>query len=387
MKLGIENLDFKSLKNKKVGALVHPASVDQKLESTPEILLKNNVHLTCLFNPQHGFYGVKQDNMVETSDSFHSRYKIPIYSLYGKHRRPQPYMLENCDLILVDLQDVGCRIYTYITTLCYLLETGKEVWVLDRPNPLGRPIEGNFLEKEFESFVGVGRLPIRHGLTLGEAALWYKTTKNLDTALNIVKMKGYSPQKKPWPFSYWLNPSPNLPNLESCYAFSGAVLLEGTHISEARGTTRPFETFGAPYMDPFKVQEFIESYKDSHSSLKDVFLHCRLRPYFFEPVFHKYERQTCGGFHLHFEELSKVKAYRVFSIILKAIKELYPQKELFRNFHYEYEKDKLAFDLISGSEFLRKWVQDPKSHYEDLLSFLSPQEEQWAEQRKEFLLY
>lgn len=383
MKLGSEVLNLKDLKGLKIGLLAHPASVNQNFQFILDVLSQS--HVSCLFNPQHGFEGAKQDNMVETYDEKqHSIYNIPLYSLYGKTRRPQPHMLENCDIILVDLQDVGCRIYTYITTLLYVLEEckkqGKEVWVLDRPNPLGRTIEGNFLQEDFKSFVGAGRLPTRHGLTIGEVALWYK--KQYDFDVKVIPMKGYDIEKAPWPFSFWINPSPNLPSLHSCYAFVGGNLLEGTCLSEGRGTTRPFELLGGPYLDPFRVKKTLKAYESY-----DLFSSCYLRPCYFEPTFNKHKGVLCGGFQVHIKNQIHFKPYRIFSILLKTIYNLYPDEEFFRDFIYEYESERKAFDLISGSEFLRSWIEDKAASYEDLDSHFLKDEKEWEEERSEFLIY
>ncbi len=380
MKLGIEVLDQNTLKGHKVGLLAHPASLNQNLQFILDVF--SNINVTCLFNPQHGFEGVKQDNMAETYDEKqHSIYKIPLYSLYGKTRRPQPYMLENCDIVVVDLQDVGCRIYTYITTLFYLLEEckkqDKEVWILDRPNPLGRTVEGSFLEEEFKSFVGIARLPMRHGLTIGEIALWYK--KQYDFDVKVISMEGYDINKNPWPLSFWVNPSPNLPSVGSCYNFVGGSLLEGTWLSEGRGTTRPFEVLGSPFIDPFKVKKALQP--------QELFSSCILSTCYFEPTFNKYKGNLCKGFQIHIKNYSKFKPYRIFSVLLKTIYKLYPSKEIFRDFTYEYENTRKAFDLISGSGFLRTWIESQTSSYEDLNQHLLKAEKEWEKQRADGLIY
>jgi uncharacterized protein YbbC (DUF1343 family) len=254
-KLGIEVLVQDShykqaLENKRVALVAHPASVSSDLEHSIDYLKKNNVNVVCCFGPQHGMRGEKQDNMIESADFLDPIHKIPVYSLYGEHRRPIKQWIDQFDVCLFDLQDVGTRIYTFLTTLLYLMEAcaenGKTLLVLDRPNPAGRPIEGMKLKKGWESFVGASVIPMRHGMTLGEMALWFKSAHNIKLELQIVKMENYS-FRNPWPENFpWVNPSPNAPNTSMARAFPGTVMVEGTHFSEGRGTTRPLEIVGGP---------------------------------------------------------------------------------------------------------------------------------------------
>ena len=249
------------LKGKRVALLAHPASVTRDLTHSLDALIAAGVNVTAAFGPQHGLRGDKQDNMVESDDFTDPVHNIPVFSLYGEVRRPSGQSLGTFDTILIDLQDVGCRIYTFITTLLYVLEaaaeTGKSVWVLDRPNPAGRPIEGLTLQPGWESFVGAGPLPMRHGLTLGELGLWFVDHYKLDVDYRVIEMDGWEPHAAPgfgWPTErVWINPSPNAANLNMARAYAGTVMLEGTTLSEGRGTTRPLELFGAPDIEPRQV--------------------------------------------------------------------------------------------------------------------------------------
>ena len=264
MKFGIDRLRDepalrKPLAGKRVALLAHPASVTRDLvHSLDALALLKDIKLTAAFGPQHGLRGDKQDNMVESADFHDPAHGIPVFSLYGEVRRPTATMMDSFDVLLVDLQDVGCRVYTFITTLRYVLEAAaqhkKAVWVLDRPNPVGRPVEGLRLRPGWESFVGAGPLPMRHGLTLGELAKWFVTTLKLDVQCEVVKMEGWNPTNPPgfgWPLGErsWINPSPNAANLWMARCYAGTVMLEGTTLSEGRGTTRPLELFGAPDLE------------------------------------------------------------------------------------------------------------------------------------------
>src|SRR5215469_220896 len=251
------------LKGKRVALVAHPASVTENLtHSLDAIAACGDIRLSAAFGPQHGLRGDKQDNMVESADFTDPRLGIPVFSLYGAVRRPSGQMLSTFDVVLFDLQDLGCRIYTFVTTLLYMLEAaaqaGKEVWVLDRPNPAGRPVEGLRLKKGWESFVGSGPLPMRHGLTLGELGLWFIASHKFDVAYRIVEMEAWQPESAPgfgWPLGEraWVNPSPNAANLSMARAFAGTVMVEGATLSEGRGTTRPLELWGAPDIDARRV--------------------------------------------------------------------------------------------------------------------------------------
>ena len=383
------------LAGKRVALLAHPASVTRDLSHALDaIAALGDVRLTAAFGPQHGLRGDKQDNMIETCDFVDPLHHIPIFSLYGAVRRPTPAMMDTFDVLLVDLQDVGCRIYTFVTTLRYVLEAAathrKAVWVLDRPNPIGRPIEGLRLRDGWESFVGAGSLPMRHGLTLGELARWFISTLRLDVDCEVVTMDGWQPSTGPgfgWPLGEraWVNPSPNAPNLSMARAFPGTVMLEGTTLSEGRGTTRPLEVVGAPNLDA-------RALIDKMTALAPGWLTgCRLRPCWFEPTFHKHVGTLCAGFQIHTDEPTydhaRFRPWRVMALTFKALRALHPEYDLWRDFPYEYEQGRLAIDLINGGALLRQWVDDPAATPGDLDALAAPDEATWAAERAAALLY
>jgi uncharacterized protein YbbC (DUF1343 family) len=318
---------------------------------------------------------------------------IPFFSLYGELRRPSAAMMDSFDVLLVDLQDVGCRIYTFITTLRYVLEEAarhrKAVWVLDRPNPAGRPVEGLRLQDGWESFVGAGPLPMRHGLTMGELARWFVSVLRLDVECRIVEMEGWSPDRSPgfgWPESRaWVNPSPNAPGVSMARCYAGTVMLEGTTLSEGRGTTRPLELFGAPDLEPRALLARMEA-------LAAQWLQgCRLRECWFEPTFHKHAGKLCAGVQIHVDDRAysheRFRPWRLVAAVFKALRGLQPGYALWREFHYEYERDRLAIDLINGSELLRRWVDDPAASPADLEALAQAGERSWLAERERFLLY
>jgi uncharacterized protein YbbC (DUF1343 family) len=385
----------KPLAGKRVALLAHPASVTRDLTHTLDALAAlDGVDVTAAFGPQHGLRGDKQDNMVESMDYADPVHGIPVFSLYGSVRRPTPSMMDTFDVLLVDLQDLGCRIYTFITTLRYVLEAaaehGKTVWVLDRPNPAGRPVEGFILRAGWESFVGAGPMPMRHGLTLGELAQWFVRTFRLDVEYQVVTMEGWKPELAPgygWPLESraWVNPSPNAPNLWMARCYAGTVMLEGTTLSEGRGTTRPLELFGAPDIEP-------RSLIDTMTALAPQWmLGCRLRECWFEPTFHKHAGALCAGVQIHVDdpayEHHAFRPWRLQALAFKALRRLQPEYPLWRNFAYEYEHDRLAIDLINGSELLREWVDDPAASPTDLEALVGPEEQAWLEARETVLLY
>ncbi len=393
MKLGIENLIDNSelrkrLKNKRLGLVAHPASVTSSLIHSAIALPAAGIPIAAAFGPQHGIRGEKQYNMEENQDEMKSEFSFPVWSLYGKTRRPSEESLRDLDIVLFDLQDVGTRVYTFLTTMKYMMEAcakfKKELWILDRPNPAGRTVEGTILEKDFESFVGAGPLPMRHGLTLGEAALWMRDHFKLDVQLEVVKNLDYSPNKKGewgWPSEMpWVNPSPSVPNLSMVRAYPGTVMLEGTWLSEGRGTTHPLELVGHP---EFKTKDVI---KKMHQIAPEWMKSCILRECYFEPTFDKHAKKLCAGFQIHLDiprfNPEEFKPYRLMAACFKAVKQLQPDFELWRDFHYEYEKDRLAIDLITGSEILRKWVDDPSATPSDLEKLLNQDESAWAKQSK-----
>lgn len=397
MKLGLEVLleDKKSLevlKNSRVGLVAHPASVLPNLNHSVDVLKQAGVNLTCLFGPQHGIRGEKQDNMIESEDFMDPQLGIPAFSLYGKVRRPTKEMLDHFDVLVFDLQDVGCRIYTFLTTLFYLIEdlsgTGKALWVLDRPNPAGRPVEGNILEDGLHSFVGGGAVPMRHGLTLGEAANWFASSKGFDTEVQVFTMKDYSLDKNHqwgWPESLpWVNPSPNLPTLSGCRVYPGSVLIEGTHLSEGRGTTRPLEVIGAPMIDPEKL---IEELNKQFGSWTNGAL---LRACYFEPTFHKFQGELCAGVQIHTDnccyEEEAFQPYRLTAAMFHVIHQQHPDFTIFKDPPYEYEEVNLPIEILSGSQFLKGWVENAGSPQE-LDAYLKEDEGRWLEERREYLIY
>ena len=399
MKFGIERLLEDSalrapLEEKRVALVAHPASVIRDLTHSLDALgAIPGIRLSAAFGPQHGLRGDKQDNMIESPDFIDPVHEIPVFSLYGEVRRPNGQMMSTFDTVLIDLQDVGCRIYTFITTLLYMIEAaaehGKAVWVLDRPNPAGRPIEGLTLREGWESFVGAGPIPMRHGLTLGELGHRFIRHFNLDVDYRVIEMEGYRPDEGPgfgWPSErIWINPSPNAPNLNMARCYAGTVMLEGATLSEGRGTTRPLELFGAPDIE---ARAIIQVMRD----LAPQWLGgCILRDTWFEPTFHKHVGQLCSGVHIHAEgdayDHQAFKPWRVQALAFKAIRKLFPGYDLWRDFPYEYAFGKLPIDAINGGPALREWVDDDGAVPRDLDAIALPDEAAWEEERAPFLLY
>jgi len=402
MKNGIDRLVTdanlrRALGGKRVAFLGHPASVTQDLTHSLDALAAlDDITLSAAFGPQHGMRGDKQDNMVETEDFRDPVHDIPVFSLYGEVRRPTDTMMDSFDVILIDMQDLGCRIYTFITTLLYILEAsaehGKEVWVLDRPNPAGRPVEGLTLRSGYESFVGAGPIPMRHGLTLGELGNWFIDHFKLDVQYRVIEMEGYAPDSAPgfgWPEDrIWINPSPNAANLNMARAYAGTVMLEGATMSEGRGTTRPLEfLFGAPDIDARAVMTEMERFAPE-------WLHgCILRECWFEPTFHKHTGCLCHGVQIHTEgydyDHTAFKPWRLQALTFKAIRRFYPDYQIWRgmDFAYEYTEGLLAIDVINGSPLLREWVDNLNSTAADLDALTKPDEAAWEEARRKYLLY
>jgi len=400
MKFGIDRLLQQpelrqSLQGCRMALLAHPASVTEDLSHSLDALARlPGSHLTAAFGPQHGLRGDKQDNMVESPDFNDPGLGIPVYSLYGKVRRPTPAMMDSFDVLLVDLQDLGCRIYTFITTLRYVLEAAgrfnKRVVVLDRPNPAGRPVEGLLLRPGWESFVGAGPMPMRHGLSPGELAVWFVRTLKLDVDCEVVTMEGWAPGSAPgygWPLGEhtWVNPSPNAPNLWMARCYAGTVMLEGTTLSEGRGTTRPLEVFGAPDLEPRKLLA------EMRRLAPRWLLGCRLRECWFEPTFHKHAGELCAGLQIHVEDgaydHAAFRPWRLMALAFKALRRLRPDYALWRDFPYEYEADRLAIDLINGSELLRQWVDDPEAAPGDLDALAGADEAAWIAEQQAVKLY
>jgi uncharacterized protein YbbC (DUF1343 family) len=381
------------LKGRRVALLAHPASVTADLTHSLDALVAAGVNVSAVFGPQHGVRGDLQDNMMESPDYSDPTYGMPVFSLYGEVRRPTGQSMTTFDVILIDLQDLGCRIYTYVTTLLYMLEAaaqhGKSVWVLDRPNPAGRPIEGLTLLPGWESFVGAGPMPMRHGLTLGEMGAWFIDHFKLDVDYRVIEMQGWAPDDAPgfgWPTDrVWINPSPNAANVNMARAYAGTVMLEGTTLSEGRGTTRPLEAFGAPDIDARAVIAEMRRIAPEWPA------GCTLRDFWFQPTFHKHVGELCSGVFIHAEGPgyghTAFRPWRLQALGFKAIRALDPNYDLWRDFPYEYEFDKLAIDVINGGPGLREWVDDAAAAPGDLDAAAGADEAAWVEATRPFLRY
>ena len=381
------------LQGTRVALIAHPASVTADLTHSLDALIACGLNITSAFGPQHGLKGDKQDNMVETADAVDPVYGIPVFSLYGEVRRPSGQMMSTADVFLFDLQDLGCRIYTFVTTLLYLLEaahgSGKAVWVLDRPNPAGRPIEGTTLLPEQESFVGAGPMPMRHGLTMGEMGRWFIDHFGLDVDYRVIEMQGWQPDGPGWGWPdsrIWINPSPNAANVNMARAYAGTVMLEGATLSEGRGTTRALEVlFGAPDLDAKAV----------HAEMRRIapqwLAGAALRECWFTPTFHKHAGELCSGLMIHaegsFYDHHAFRPWRMQALAFKAIRNLHPDYDLWRDFPYEYEFERLAIDVINGGPALREWVDDAGAQPGDLEALAGRDEAAWAEAVRPLLLY
>lgn len=385
---------LQQLHGEKTGLVAHPASITSNNQHTLDALLEKSCNIVKAFGPQHGMRGDKQDNMIESSDYLDPLHQIPVVSLYGKDRRPTEEMIHGLDIILFDLQDIGCRIYTYITTLKYFVEACArydcELWVLDRPNPAGRPVDGLRLESGEESFVGCDELPTRHGLTVGELAGWFNSRQPEPAKLRTVNMQGYAPDLSPgygWPVNHrpWINPSPNAASLNMSRCFAGTVLLEGTNLSEGRGTTIPLEVVGAPDFPAAEI--LLHMNKVAPEWVMGVYL----RTCFFEPTFHKHVGEMCRGIQIHTDysnyEHEKFKPYRLMAGVLKSLRHLQPDYELWRHHDYEYETGRTPIDVINGGPGLRDWVDDDARDFDDLDAKLQLVEQAWLAEREPFLLY
>jgi uncharacterized protein YbbC (DUF1343 family) len=356
--IGIERIQTiapEAIKKKRIGVLCNPASIDHQYRHASQII--NDLfpgQLTALFSPQHGFFAEKQDNMIESENFQDPRLKIPIFSLYGQTRTPTPEMLDRIDVLLVDLLDVGTRVYTFTSTLSYCLEAAekmkKHAIVLDRPNPInGLQVEGNCLSEKFKSFVGRYPIPMRHGLTIGEYSLYINDTYNIGCQLDVVKMDGwhrkmyYTDTGLPW-----VLPSPNLPTPLSAMVYPGQVIWEGTNISEGRGTTLPFEMFGSPFMDLDKILDFMGGERIPGAVL---------RPVVFEPTSNKWMGQRCKGFHIHVTDPYQYNAYVTSLKFLQAILFHHGKDFAWKSPPYEYEWEKLPFDLIVGDDRIRQRIE------------------------------
>lgn len=387
VQLGIEKLLTSPpcwLGEKRIGLLTNQASVDSTLNNTVDLLVQSYPKtIKALFGPQHGFRGEKQDNMVESQDFIHPRFNLPVFSLYGTSRVPTKEMLELIDILVIDLQDIGTRVYTFITTLAYCLraaqEHGKKVVVLDRPNPIGgTAVEGNLLKEQLRSFVGVYPLPMRHGLTIGEAAGIFNTQHRIGCDLEVIPMEGW---KRTMYFQetglHWIPPSPNMPSFTTALVYPGQVILEGTNLSEGRGTTTPFEILGAPFIDPFRLH-----YNLAGKDLPGI----HLREVFFQPTFHKWQGEVCGGLQIHITDPDSYKPYLTSLTIIQEIHSLYPRDFSWRNPPYEYEEEKMPIDLISGDDSIREAIEQGRD-VNQLEASWKEELDQFREMAKHHFLY
>lgn len=368
----------------RLGLLSHAPSVGPDLAGARELVARRFPgRLTTLFSPQHGLLGEKQDNMIASADFADPVLGLPVVSLYGPRLTPPPEALAAVDVILVDLVDVGTRVYTFAATLAKVMETaaplGKKVVVLDRPNPIaGTAVEGNVLRPEWASLVGPYPLPMRHGFSLGELARYYNVTQAINCDLTVIPAAGwrrgdyYDATGLPW-----VLPSPNLPTLDAAMVYPGQVLLEGTNLSEGRGTTRPFELFGAPWLQPGRILDRIRTIE-----LPGVIL----RTACFEPTFHKFAGELCRGFQLHVTDRQTFKPYYTTLALLSVIRELYPQQFAWRQPPYEYENERLPIDLLTGDDAIRHGLERGLTVME-LESAWQDDLERFMEVRREFLIY
>lgn len=371
-------------KGARVGLLVHPASVDRELRPVVEVFSRAFPgRLKRLFGPQHGLWGEKQDNMVFSTNEKKTPWGIPAFSLYGDHLAPTQEMLHGLDVLIVDLQDVGCRVYTYATTMLGCLEacsaSNLKIVVTDRPNPLGgSQVEGNLLDPAMKSFVGCHPIPMRHGLTLGELARLLVAELDLELDLEVVPMEGW---KRDMCFEEtglpWILPSPNLPTPDSCLVYPGQVLLEGTNLSEGRGTTRPFEIFGAPFIEPFSLREKLE-----RLGLPGV----RFRALFFEPTFNKWKGNRCGGLQIHVLDKQTFRPYLTSLWIIYLVRSQWGELLCWREPPYEFEAQRLPMDLLTGDPHIREGLQGGLTPVE-LQDRWKPELEEWLNRRERYLVY
>ncbi len=358
----------------RLGLLCNQASVDFRFHHAGGLIHHRFPgRLTAMFSPQHGFHTDKQDNMIESDDLFDPSLRVPIYSLYGKTRQPSKQMFENIDVLLVDLQDVGTRVYTFIYTLAYCMEAakkyGKEIIVFDRPNPVGgEAVEGNLLRPSLSSFVGRYPIPMRHGLTIGELATLFNNHFGIDCDLTVIPMKGW---RRGMYFSQtglpWIAPSPNLPTPTSTIVYPGQVIWEGTNVSEGRGTTQPFELFGAPFVTSEEL--FVVLGKEKLSGIV-------LRPVGFEPTSNKWSGKLCRGFQIHVTDPDRYAPYGTSLRLLRAILSLYGDRFSWKTPPYEYDYNNLPIDLIMGDTSIRKRIE--------ALEPISSLEESWQDELAEF---
>lgn len=388
VELGIERLlHDKSdlLRRQRIGLVCNQASVDKDFRHAADLLNAHaSINLTALFGPQHGIRGDVQDNMIETPHGFDAQTKLPVHSLYSETREPTEQMLKDVDTLVIDLQDVGCRIYTFIYTMANCMRAaaryGKKIVVCDRPNPIGgEAVEGWCLEKGWESFVGQFPLPTRHGMTIGELAKLFYHEYGLACDLEVVQMLGWTRDKYfDETDAAWVMPSPNMPTVETATVFPGTVYFEGTQISEGRGTTKPFELIGAPFIDAQELQARMLEY-----DLAGV----KFRACGFQPTFQKHAGKTCGGVQLHVTERRAFKPYAVGIALLKEIYDLAAGEDFkWKDTPYEYVYDKNPFDVIAGTDKLRKLIKAGET-LETINKFSEESAVAFKTQRNKYLLY
>jgi len=386
VRTGLERLlagEAEHLRERSLGLILHPASVDSSLTLSVDALLAAGFRVEALFGPQHGARGEKQDNMIESEDYTDPITGLPVHSLYSDVRKPTAEMLDGLDAVVFDLQDVGVRVYTFVWTMALAMEAcaeaGVSFVVLDRPNPVGGVVrEGPVLRAGFESFVGLHPVPLRHGLTCGELARWLNAERGIDCALEVVECTGWR-RSMTWPETGlpWVMPSPNLPTLDSCSVYPGMVLLEGTNLSEGRGTTRPFELFGAPWLDARALARLVE--RESGGGVT-------LRPAWFEPTFQKHARTICAGAQLHVTDVASYRPVRTAVSILWACRRLAPDDFAWRPPPYEYEEVLAPIDILWGHDGLRTGI-DGGASVDDLLSDVDADLAAFDESARPYLFY
>jgi uncharacterized protein YbbC (DUF1343 family) len=387
MKIGLEELlesKLDLLAGSRVGLIVNPASINSKFQHAADLFHRDSrIKLTALFGPQHGIRGETQDNMIEWQTFHDSTTGLPAYSLYGETRKPTPEMLSNVDVLVFDVQDVGTRVYTFVYTMALAMqaarESGKRLIVLDRPNPIGgEQIEGNILDPDFSSFVGMFPIPMRHGMTIGELALMFNEAFGIKCDLEVIKMSGW---RRSMFFADtglpWVLPSPNIPTADTAIVYPGLVMIEGTNLSEGRGTTRPFEIIGAAFIEPHALVEELN---------KDALPGVVFRAIHFQPTFHKFSGEVCGGIQIHVVDRNSFKPVITGVAITSAVRRLHRERFEWKQPPYEYVTDKLPFDVINGGSKLREQIEAgaPISEIEDCW-----QEglRDFAALRKEYLMY
>lgn len=364
-----------ALKGKRIGILCHAPSITKDFSHITDIFFqRSDCMLSAIFGPQHGIHGQTQDNMIEWRSQRHPFYKIPLYSLYGEHRKPAPEMLKDIDVLLIDLQDVGARLYTYIWTVKLCIEACSEagipVWLLDRPNPIGSlPFDGPVLKKEYFTFVGGASIPLCHRMTIGEMALWIKEKYYPRCDLNIVWMKNW---RRSSLFSEtglpWVLPSPNMPTIQTAIVYPGTVLIEALNLSEGRGTTIPFELFGAPFIDAEKLKKNLDERNIEG---------CAFRIHNFIPTFHKFCGELCNGLQIHVTDINIFKpvgtALEIFDAIIETSA---PDSLKFNLPPYEYEYSLMPFDILSGDSGMRETLLNRKN--------VRIEKERWSHEIEEF---